>query len=262
MVAVVGRDGTAVLDRSRCRGSSGCSRWSSLTLRTGVGRRSVQGRVGRTGGDPGQLAGLAAQHPRPQPVGVGAEQVGGRRRARRTRSPPRSRRRAAPAPQPAYPAKIRSPVERWRRASSVGVSRSTMPTSSYEPRGSRPARRRARRRVSDAPTASAESVLDRPAVEEHVGLGRRRRPSRQHVADRHRRGPVEHHAEGAVLVDVEQQHDACARSSGRAAPGWRPAAGRPARSSRSYECRRAPRLHRDTRSRVPGAPRIRRPGPP
>ena len=48
---------------------------------------------------------------------------------------------------------------------------------------------------------------DRAAPEEHLGLGDDLAPRLEHVGDRHLRGPVEHDAERAVVVDVEQQHD-------------------------------------------------------
>ena len=164
MVAVVGGGRCDGPRSSRCRGSSGCSRCTSLTSQTARAiRPSVHGRVDRPGGHPGQLAGLPAQHPRPQPERVVAEQVGARPTVRRTRSPSlisscellrrpsrRSRRRSAV---PAAPG----------RAIAVGVSRSTMPDVVVEP--AEPDRlvvRSVPDRPSEAPTASAESVLTGP----------------------------------------------------------------------------------------------------
>ena len=196
---------------------------STRRLPGAIPAASVQLGVGRAGGVPGQLAGLAAQHVAPQAGGVGAEDVVGGSPGRRTSCPRRSRSSSWPAPHPAYPAKMRSPA-RLAATSSTGVSRSSRPsrpTTSRKPTGRR-------RRPRRSTTARAPSVPTGPPWKSTSGSATTSRPRREHLGDRHRGGPVEHDARAPRRRRRRAAARRCRRSSGRAAPGWPPAASRAA----------------------------------
>ena len=174
------------------------------TAPNGSRRGSVQRRVVRIGGHHRQLVALAAQDRAPQLLrgrrgdvaGLGLDDVpGALRPARPPAGPgpsPRNRRRSAGLPRAAA-------------SSSGGASRSTRPIAPCtlrQPSGA----------PSTAPppgmtaTPRAESSETGPPWKTTPGSPASVGPGLQDVADAHRRGPVEDHAEGALLVVVEEQH--------------------------------------------------------
>ena len=107
------------------------------------------------------------------------------------------------APHPAYPAKIRIPRGCRRRAPPAcrgRPARAAPYDRSRKPTGTSSGRR-------STATASAPSVLTGPPWKSTSGSATTSPQRLEDLGDRDGRGPVEDHAERAVLVDVEQQHD-------------------------------------------------------
>jgi hypothetical protein len=156
-------------------------------------------------GHPGQLPGLAAEHPAPQSQRVLAEQVVGLGRydepgaladldLELLLTPP-----GVPGEDPQAGQRRRDDLGRRVQVDDPHVGVQPAEADRLDVRVDAVGGRGGHRQRGVG--------ADRAALEEHVRLAGHVGPVGQHLADRHRGRPVEDDAERAVLVEVQHEHD-------------------------------------------------------